>query len=163
MKKLLLLLVVVILCSCQKPAIQQNPSANLQEASQLNMQLGLDYLAQRQYPEAQQKLILATQEDPKSAEAWAAFAYFFQKTHRPELAKRYYQKAIDISPNATAILNNYGAFLCQQNQVEEGLSYLKKAKNDITYLYADQLEQNIQICKALGKAQSAVDASRNAG
>ena len=51
--------------------------ANLQRAAAINVQLGLEYLRQGNYPRAKAKLLAAQQQDDKSPDTSSALAYYF--------------------------------------------------------------------------------------
>ena len=149
MKKTFLFFVIFI-AACET---SQAPSSQPIEAAKYNLALGLDYLQQHQWVEAQQKLFLSTTQNPRAAEGWEGLAYFFQKTARPAVARKYYQKALALAPHDAALLNNYGAFLCQQGESLEGIKLLEQALKDIHYAYPEKIQENIKICQALEKFQ----------
>src|SRR5690242_7983555 len=87
---------------------------DLRKAASYNVQLGLGYLKQGDRPRAKKKLLTALEQEPTSADVNSAMAYYFEQTGEQNQAEKYYLKAITLSGNKGAQLNNYGAFLCRQ-------------------------------------------------
>lgn len=149
MKRYFFLFVAVFLMpGCQTGHVDNQ---NLREAAQYNLELGLAYLQQNDLSLSREKLFLATRQNPDSAETWMALAYFFQKTHSPELAKKYYRKALTLAPDDPAVLNNMGAFFCQEREYSEGLSLLQKALKHLDAAAPDKIQENIKICSLLAE------------
>lgn len=144
-----------MLCSCQMEQqvekTQDNGKKNLVRAASYNMQLGMAYMKQGDRPRAQSKLQQALKQNPDSVETNMALAYFFEEGKQFDKAKRFYQKAIAISPDSGAALNNYGAFLCRQGQYQEANRYLLKASEEASYVNAAGALENAGLCALLSK------------
>lgn len=140
----------LLLQSCQ----HSDPKANeqlarepdLKKASQFNVQLGLGYLKQGDRPRAKKKLLTALKQDPQSADVNAAMAYYFEQTNEIDQAKKYYTKAIDLSSNSGAQLNNYGTFLCRQGDYKKADAYFMKAVKDQQYVHTSGAYENAGLC-----------------
>lgn len=109
-------------------------SAQLDEAAQINVQLGIYYLEQKDIAAAKAKLLLALAQAPRNALINDAAAYFYEKTGDDSIAEHYYQKAIALAPKAGAAHNNYGAFLYRQHRYQEALAQFIAATADAAYL-----------------------------
>lgn len=133
----------------QSPKAQKDQQARkLANAAIFNTQLGMGYLKQGNIPRAKRKLLAAMEQDPHSADVFAAMAYFYEKTSEFDKAKNYYQKAMAIAPDSGAQMNNYGAFLCGRAQYKEAESWFLKAINNAQYLNTSAAYENAGLCAA---------------
>ncbi|HBD7125782.1 TPA: type IV pilus biogenesis/stability protein PilF/PilW [Legionella pneumophila] len=137
-------LLTIIIClfvgACQHTQDNEEPNTirkvNLSKAASFNVQLGLGYLKQGDRPRAKKKLLTALEQQPDSADVNAALAYYFEQTKELEQAKKFYHKAITLSQNGGAQLNNYGAFLCRQGDYKNaGLCAMAIPDHDKAILY----------------------------
>lgn len=107
------------------------------------VQLGVGYLQQGATERAKTPLQNALDLDPSNADANAALAMVFQIEMEPELAEKYYRRAISESDNSTRILNNYGSFLYDQKRYEEAGEYFQKAGQDTMYPGRSRVFENL--------------------
>ncbi len=125
------------------------PKTDLTKAASYNVQLGLGYLKQGDRPRSKKKLLTALEQAPNSPDVNAAMAYYFEQTKELEQAKKYYLKAISLSSNSGAQLNNYGTFLCRQGDYAKAETYFLKAIKDVQYVHTSGAYENAGLC-ALG-------------
>lgn len=125
---------------------EPNQKTNLTKAASYNVQLGLGYLKQGDRPRAKKKLLTALEQAPNSPDVNAAMAYFFEQTSELEQAKKYYLKAVAISSNSGAQLNNYGTFLCRQGEYKKADAYFLKAVKDEQYVHTSGAYENAGLC-----------------
>lgn len=143
------MLLVVLMVGCHKQeAAPDNKikKSDLTKAASFNLQLGLGYLKQGDRPRAKKKLLLALEQEPNSAGTNAAMAFYYEQTNELEDAKKYYLKAISLSNNAGAQLNNYGAFLCRQGEYNKAEAYFLKAIKDSQYVHTSGAYENAGLC-----------------
>lgn len=119
---------------------------NFSKAATYNMQLGLGYLKQGDRPRAKKKLLTALEQEPSAPDINAAMAYYLEQTSEFEDARKYYLKAISLSSNSGAQLNNYGAFLCRQGEYKKAESYFLKAVKDSQYIHTSGAYENAGLC-----------------
>jgi type IV pilus biogenesis/stability protein PilW len=112
----------------------QASTTQLSEAAQINAQLGLYYLEQKNIPASKAKLLLALAQAPHDPLVNDAIGYFYEKTADARNAERYYLVAIKFSTKAGATHNNYGAFLYHQHRYQEALTQFVAATKDGAYL-----------------------------
>lgn len=139
----------LLLQACQHTKINQvqsNKKTDLSKAATYNVQLGLGYLKQGDRPRAKKKLLTALEQDPNSPDANAAIAYYFEQTSELEQSRRYYLKAVSLSSNGGAQLNNYGAFLCRQGEYKKAETYFLKAVKDEHYVHTAGAYENAGLC-----------------
>ncbi|MCL5273088.1 MAG: type IV pilus biogenesis/stability protein PilW, partial [Gammaproteobacteria bacterium] len=61
-------------------------------------------------------------------------------------AKKYYLKAISLSSESGAQLNNYGTFLCRQGDYKKAEVYFLKAVKDVQYVNTSAAYENAGLC-----------------
>lgn len=146
-------LVIINLTSCISSKVPNISSQNHYnpKAAAYNVQLGLAYLKQGNRQRAKQKLLTAIEEDPNSTSANDALAYYFESVKNLLEAENYYQRAIQLSPQSGAGLNNYGAFLCRQKQYTQANDYFLKAAKDPNYLNTGLAYENAGLCAVAAK------------
>jgi len=91
---------------------QETAQANLKDASQINVELGVGYIKRRQYNIARGKLEKAIKQNPGNANAYKNLAYLYSILGLKDKAIKEYEKALDLKPHDSDLLNFYGAFLC---------------------------------------------------
>ncbi len=146
-KLLLILTLLAFIAACSSPEDDENSKAA--QAAEINVKLGLGYLQQNNVPRAKEKLLLALKQDPKSAAANSAMAYFLERSGDVKDAEKYYQKAIKVAVVKGGPENNYGTFLCRQSRYDEAQKYFHKAAADTTYANTDQVYENAGLCAML--------------
>lgn len=148
--RFILLLSCLFLYACQHndddKQMQTDKQPNLSKAASYNMQLGLGYLKQGDRPRAKKKLLVALEQGPNSADINAAMAYYLEQTNELDLAKKYYSKALSLSSNSGAQLNNYGTFLCRQGDYKKAETYFLKAVKDPQYVNTAGAYENAGLC-----------------
>jgi type IV pilus assembly protein PilF len=110
------------------------------------VQLGMGYLKEGDMQSAKQKLALALQQAPDSAQAQDAMGYFMESTGDNSAAEKYYLKAINLNPKAGAAQNNYGVFLCRTGRYQQSISHFLLAVQDVNYLKTAEAYENAGTC-----------------
>lgn len=128
---LLVLLGGLILAACA--TTQPGQPTSEQKASRINTQLGTAYLRENKVDQALDRLKKAVRQDPKNAEAHAVLAVLHHHLGQHAEAARYYRRSVTLAPDDSALLNNYGQFLCEQGQFEEGERHLQQAAANPLY------------------------------
>ena len=65
--------------------------------------------------------------DDDNINAHNYLAVFYEKIKDFDQAKDHFEEALSLDPENSKALNNYGRFLCDQGNIEQGLVYLKKS------------------------------------
>lgn len=102
-------------------------SLSRDEKATLNLQMGVRYLDLGMLKIAKEKLELAYDLDSDNAEINNALAVLHERIEQYDSARYHYQEAMELNPDDAGIKNNYGRFLCEQGNYEEGLSLLEQA------------------------------------
>jgi type IV pilus assembly protein PilF len=74
------------------------PERDNKEAADLNYQLGARYYQKGSYNLALDRLLLATEFDPKRADAYSALALTYEALDNQRLAREAYENAIRVAP-----------------------------------------------------------------
>lgn len=128
---LLILVGVLVLSGCTT-----TPKGELtadQKASQINTQLGSAYLRQNRMEQALDRLTKAVRQDPNNAEAHSVLAVLHHHLGQYSEAGYHYQRSVALAPDDSALLNNYGQFLCEQGKFKEGERHLQRAAANPLY------------------------------
>lgn len=118
-----IVLLLVLLPACSSTGKQSTE----EEIADVQLQLGVRYLAMEKLRLAKDHLEKAVNIDPDNAEAHNALAFLYEKIQSLLEAREHYESALDLSPEDTGVLNNFGRFLCEQGEYETGISYLQQA------------------------------------
>ena len=126
------------------------------EARVAYVQLGLGYLRQGMSEQAKVPLKKALELDADDADANAALALVFQAQAEPELADRYFHKALASRPADPRLLNNYGSFLFEQKRYDLASRYFQQAATDTLYPQRSRVFENLGVTSMrLGQRESA--------
>jgi len=138
--------------SQQKP--QQNndnitvkeKKVSMEEAASFNMTLGAQYLKQNKIGQAITKLEKAVEQQPNLALAHTYLGFAYEQYGEVVKAKEQYRIAIKLDPDDPVSLNNYGTFLCRQNDWRASLGFFEKAAENRRYQTPDAAYANAGVC-----------------
>ncbi len=136
-----LLCCLLILTSCSSTRVQ-----DLDRASRLNAELGLAYLMKGQNDQALKKLEKAIRQNPDNGKAYLYMAELYRRIKENERANSYFLQALEVSPDDSAINNNYGAFLCANKKYTEAFKYFNEALKNPVYVDRSKVFENIGVC-----------------
>ena len=103
------------------------PVRDDEDASKLNYQLGARYYEQGSYELARDRLLLATEIDPKMAVAHTTLAMTYEALDNNRLATDSYERALRAAPRDFSVHNAYAVFMCRQKDYEQAKKYFDKA------------------------------------
>ena len=115
-------------------------------AAELNARLGVAYLQQGRYEFAKQKLEKALQQDPENGDVYHYLAELYRRLEEFSTAESYFKKALSLKENDSALINNYGVFLCDQKKYEPARENFEKVLKDPFYKSKDLVYENMGIC-----------------
>ena len=139
-----LLLLSALLSACA--GNNRNSSSGGNEAAEINMRLGLNYMQRGDYAFALEKLEKALQQDPNLPSAHNTIAILYQRLGEDEKAEYHFKKAVDLAPEYSEAQNNYGAFLCQQQRFAEAEKRFLIAVENPLYQSAAQAYEIAGLC-----------------
>jgi len=131
----LICLFLVACASTSEPvkSTKKTSKPNLKEASELNTQLAIGYMQQKQYKPARDKLEKAIKQNPENINAQKTLAYLYASLGLTAEAETLYSEALDLEPDDPDLSNYYGAFLCNRGKYDEAQQHLKVAYSDPFY------------------------------
>jgi type IV pilus assembly protein PilF len=138
------------------PVVESDSSDN--DMAMTRITLGLGYLNMGNTTQAKLNLEKAKRFSPNLSEVYTAFAHYYDVVGEPTLATNAYEKALSIDPENPDTLNNYGVFLCRNEQYEASEKYTLKAIKIPTYLMVSQSYENLALCQL--KADDFVNAEK---
>lgn len=142
------------LAACAQTTVDQRDPMAPQTAADVNARLGLGYLLQGKYEIAMQKLKRALYFDPDLPEAHHYIAELYSRLKQNDLADKHFQRALSRDSSNASLNNNYGAFLCGINRLDESETYFKRALENPLYKVPDETYENMGVC-ALRKPDKA--------
>lgn len=122
-----LFLLFLMLSAC----ISNNSSRDVssEEKAVTYLEMGVRYMEIGDLKVAKESLEKALYWDSGNAEVQDALAVLYERIQEPENADSHYRASLRIDSENPQVENNYGRFLCEQGQFEEGLRYLESAVN----------------------------------
>lgn len=128
-KSMLTMGLLASLVGCmQTGPVQHKP----EQARQAQLDLAKGYLQEGMTAQAKGPLQSILKEQPTDIEANEVMALVFQREMEPELAEKYYRKALSGKREART-LNNYGTFLYEQGAYEKAMDIYSEAAQDTMY------------------------------
>ncbi|MGD7034702.1 type IV pilus biogenesis/stability protein PilW [Methylotuvimicrobium buryatense] len=97
------------------------------EAADTQLQLGVRYMSMDKLAIAKQHLERSVDLNSKNVEAHNALAFLYEKLNDEESARESYEYALKLDAEDLSVLNNFGRFLCERGEYQEGMAYLEKA------------------------------------
>ena len=139
------LAVAVGLSACSSAAVRHEEAQQL-KSSEINTELGLSYLQERDTERALIKLTRAIEQNPENAKAHAAIAMAYDNLDRQTRARTHYARAVELDPMNSYARNAYGAYLCREGAVAEALMHFDKAVENPLYPQPEMALTNAGQC-----------------
>lgn len=154
--RFLLLALLLALAGCATtPSGEQTAE---QKAARVNTQLGAAYLRQGRFEQALDRLTKAVNQDPSYAEGHSVLAVLYDRLGQHADAARHYRRSVELAPQDSSLLNNYGQFLCERGRIDEAERYLKRAASNPLYRTPEVPLTNAGICMLrAGREKAAED------
>lgn len=144
MKKWFVVLLLVVLSGCATKS--ERAGVDVKKAAEANAALGGAYLARGQYEVALRKLNRALEYDEENVDAHHYLGELYRRVGDNDLAQVHYLKALELTPDNSALKNNYGVFLCSTESYEKAKKYFDEVLEDSIYKEKDQVYENIGLC-----------------
>lgn len=110
MRTAYLLLVSLLMVGCA--SVQDKPEPT--KTAELNVASAESLLRQGHPDQALKKVLQALQENPQLPSAYKVAALIYQQSGQPDLAEKYFARAMALAPQDPSVLINYGKFLCER-------------------------------------------------
>ena len=115
-------------------------------ASEINLNLAVDYLRRGNLAQAKEKLDRALEQNSRNAAAHSVAGMLYTRLRDTGKADSHYQRAVSLDPENAEYKNNYAVFLCQQNRAERGEKLALQAANDLLYKTREVAYYNAGTC-----------------
>jgi len=148
-RKLLPVCLVLTLCACAPQNTQRtspNSSANNRKIAEINTQIAIEHLKEKDYALALAKLDKAIASDSNYPEAYNARGIVYSQIGENDKADTNFQRSLRIASNNPLALNNYGQFLCQNGKVEKAQEMFKRATDNPLYKTPEIALSNAGTC-----------------
>lgn len=117
-----------------------------QRSANVHVQLAAGYYAHQQYSVALDEIKNALRFDTENALAYSLRGLIYMDMKESQLATDNFKRALAIAPDNPDINNNYGWFLCQNDQPALALTYFETAINNRRYQSPEKALTNAGIC-----------------
>lgn len=128
-----------------KTPVVQN-QANRDDMAATRISLGLGYLKMGNMPQAKQNLEKAKNFSPDMVQVYTAFAHYYETVGEHKLTVESYEKALSLKSDDADTLNNYGVYLCRQNQTDAAEKQFLKAIAVPSYVLVAKSYDNLSSC-----------------
>ena len=133
------------------------------KASDINLELGIDYLRKGNLSEAKEKIERSLSQNPRNANAQATAGMLYQRLNDIDKADSHYDRAVSLDGENPEILNSYAAFLCTNGRYEKGEKIALRAAANQLYKTPEVAYMNAGNCaRNAGKLKAAEDNYRHA-
>ena len=126
-------------------------------AAKTNIQLGVAYLQQGNYPLAREKLERSLKQNPKDPDVHTSLGLLYDRVGETKLADKHFREALRLAPTNPDISNNYAIYLCKNARVEEGVERFTAVAANKYYRTPEVALSNAGVClrgaKRLDEAQ----------
>jgi type IV pilus assembly protein PilF len=117
------------------------------ERVQAQLDLARGYLEQGNTERARASLNKALDIDSRAVEVHVLLAVLNAAEKENALAERHFKTALNIDPDNSQALNNYGSFLYEQGRYDEAVSHLRKLVKDTDYRARSQAYENLGLAE----------------
>ncbi len=157
----LLLGILALLGGCA--TVDEPQARDIRKASELNAELGKQYMVQGRMEVALFKLEKALRQNPDNGNAHHYIAEFYRRANKPDKAREHYVRAMELLPKDVSLMNNYGVFLCSQKEYDRANALFTRVLQDPVYVRKDQVHENMGLCAMqagrIGQAQQHLQAA----
>jgi type IV pilus assembly protein PilF len=117
-----------------------------EKASEINKQLGTEYLRQGNLALAKEKLERAEKYNPRDAEVHSVLALLYERLGIDKEVDKHYSTAVRLAPKDPQISNNYAVYLCRNGRTDDGVKrFLESARNPL-YRTPELAYTNAGVC-----------------
>lgn len=138
MKRILMVLSGLCLAGSVLAADEGATPAQLRDRASIRVQLAGEYYRLQNYQEATRSAQAALSHDPKYAPAYNMLALISMELRDDDQARIHFKRALDIAPEDSDVLHNYGWFLCERGEPRLGLQQFMLAVKNPLYSGADK-------------------------
>ena len=127
--------------------VQDSAFSSARRRAEIHTELAGAYYARNQLPIALTETRLAIKDDPKYVSAYNMQALVYMELKEDALAAQSFERALNIAPNDSEVLNNYGWYLCQRGEATRGMPYFQRVMGDTLYPTPEKPLLNAGLCE----------------
>jgi len=124
--------VAVTACGCTSHSSEMT-KPQPDRASEINLELGIDYLRKGNLTQAKEKIDRSVSQNPRNAKAQMAAGLLYDRLGEAKKADGHFDRAISLDSKDPDIANNYAAFLCRNDRFERGEKFALQAATNPLY------------------------------
>ena len=136
----------LLLAGCGGSPQRPNPQTDSARLAEIKTNLGVEYLRESREDIALDRLQEAIKLAPNYAPAHTALGMLYAQLRQFEDAEKHYRRALQIVPDDSGTLNNYGLFLCQRERMDEALRMFDRAIANPVYQTPEIAHSNAGTC-----------------
>ena len=143
----IVLLAVAAITACAGNTVPDSgPRADKRKIAELNTQIAIEHMRDKDYEMALKKLDKATSTDPNYVDAYNALGVVYNQIGETEKADSNFRRALRLDADNSSALNNYGQFLCQQGDHAKGQEMFVAATDNSLYRTPEIALSNAGVC-----------------
>ncbi|MCG8428951.1 MAG: type IV pilus biogenesis/stability protein PilW [Chromatiales bacterium] len=153
----LLLLATSTLMACttggvRTDGLQDDSTGNLGQvqgvpgAGDIYVKLAVAYLKEKQLDVALVKAKQAVQIEPTNTQAHNVIALLYERLGEYPLAERHFNRALELQPKNSYVLNAFGSFLCNRKRYDEADGLFQRALSNPLYKTPEIALTNAGVC-----------------
>lgn len=119
---------------------------NKAELAQLYANMGLEYLRNKKYEIAKERLLKSIENNPDYAPAHHYLAQVYSQLGNMQQAQRHYEHALKGDATDPFLQNNYAVFLCNTGKIEDAEAWFLKLSKNVNYSVPHLLFENLGNC-----------------
>ena len=132
MRALLILVSLTTMAGCVSSSTQPLSTPQPERASDINLELGIDYYRKGNLAAAKDKIDKAIEQNPRNAKAQAAAGLLYDRLNDPKKSAAHMERAISLDPQNPDIQNNYAVMMCKRGEHAKGeKQFVKAAENPL--------------------------------
>jgi type IV pilus assembly protein PilF len=147
----------MIFAGCASTVERQAEQAKIYKMAETHVLLGSGYLQRGQLEVAKEELEKALKISPNHSQANNIMAVLQWRLKDYEKVERHFLKALASDDKNASAQHNYGAFLCDRGNIDEGLRYFDAAIANQLYSYAADVNLNAGVCLMKKPAPAAAE------
>lgn len=137
------LLLLILVTACQSQNLRKS---DLEKSSDINVELGILYMRDGDYEQAMQKLTKALEQNPRNAGAHNALGLLHTRLQQYDKAEPYFKTSLQLEPENSPYLVNYGAYLCSMGKLHEAEQVFLRAVANPLYKTPEYAYTNAGYC-----------------
>ena len=139
-------LLLVALTGCATPAKHGGGESQAQRSAKIHAELGYGYYSQGQLAVSLEEFNESIRNDAGFALPYAGLGLVHAALNQDDLAESNFKRALQLDPQNSETHNNYGAFLCSRNRVDESIKEFLSAVKNPLYATPEMAYLNAGVC-----------------